>query len=181
MASPPVPDDEMERLKKLRGLGFERFDEAAFVRRLVDIAAARFKTDLSYVGIMEEYEQDIIACKGADVKTADRQTSTCAYTIAQDGVLVIEDILEDERFDDNGVLHEKGINWYAGVPIRIDGYNVGTFCLMDRTNQHFTEQDRTHLRSFAEEMEDQIVLRNQIYDMRADSLSDAVKEKLDSF
>jgi len=181
MASQPVPEDEMGRLEKLRGLGFDRFDEAPFVQRLVDIAAGRFDTDLSYVAIMDEDRQNILACAGADVKTADRAASTCVYTIMQDDVLVIEDILEDERFADNKLLHEKGINWYAGVSIAIDGYNIGTFCLMDRENQDMDTRAKNHLKGFAEEMEEQVVLRNQIYDMKSDSIAEEVHRKFEMF
>lgn len=130
---------------------------------------------------MDEDKQNLLACAGADVKTADRETSTCAYTIMQDDIMIIEDILEDERFADNEILHEKGINWYAGVPIAIDGYNVGTFCLMDRQNRVMDERDRDHLKGFANEMEEQVVLRNEIYDMRSDALSEEIRSKLERF
>jgi hypothetical protein len=62
-------------------------------------------------------------------------------------VLVIEDTLLDYRFRDNQlVLGEPHIRFYAGAAIIVDDNKIGSLCIIDRVPRiGFTEKDRMNL------------------------------------
>jgi len=48
------------------------------------------------------------------------------------------------------VAGEFGLQFYAGVPLRTpDGYNLGTFCILDRKPREFTGEDTRMLEDLA--------------------------------
>lgn len=78
-----------------------------------------------------------------------RQHSICHWTIQGEDVLTVEDLHLDPRFRD---LPEKSglpdLRFYAGLPLPVEGQNVGTLCLLDSRPRRFGEADRQALRQF---------------------------------
>ena len=62
-----------------------------------------------------------------------RDTSFCAHAINQAGIIIVPDLLEDDRFKDNPlVTGDPFIRFYAGVPILSEGgLRMGTLCVID--------------------------------------------------
>lgn len=177
MALYPCRDDEEARIETLRGLGFERFEDQAFVDRLADIGQGRFDA-LVFASIVDEDVQRILGSVGEEIDDIPREQSICTYTIMEDEVLVIRDVLQDDRFAENTALHEAGLNFYAGAPIVVEGMPIGTVCMMAEQNRELTEADRRHLRGLADELAEQLELRNQLYDHTEESLSDEISRKI---
>jgi PAS domain S-box-containing protein len=78
---------------------------------------------------------------GTDATETAREGSFCSYALEQDGVFVVPNTREDERFSDNElVTGDFDIQFYAGAPlINDDGYALGTLCVLDHTPRELTE------------------------------------------
>ena len=132
MHDSPRPEDEPSRLAALRDLGLldtpheEPYDELAAA------AAAVTGCPMGTFSLIDATRQWIKATHGTLLRDVQRENSFCAHTILGHAPLVIGDALADERFRDNPyVACEGGIRFYAGVPLALDGHNVGTLAVMD--------------------------------------------------
>jgi PAS domain S-box-containing protein len=149
---------EAERLEALRALAIldtppeERFD------RISRIAAALFGTPTVLVSLMDAERQWHKACVGAFEAETDRALTFCTITIQRPEALVIEDTLLDERFATHPlVTGEPHIRFYAGYPLStVDGYRVGTICLVDYEPRRFGAADVALLRDLARIAEDEL-------------------------
>ena len=65
---------------------------------------------------------------------------------------------------------EFGLQFYAGVPLRTpDGYNLGTFCILDREPREFSAEDTRALEDLAAIVMNDLELRLQSRDAIAAS------------
>ena len=63
------------------------------------------------------------------------------------------------------VAGEFGLQFYAGVPLRTpDGYNLGTFCILDREPREFSAEDTRALQDLAAIVMNDLELRLQSRD-----------------
>ena len=71
--------------------------------------------------------------------------------ILQGDAWIIRDAGTDPRTLANPlVAGEFGLQFYAGVPLRTpDGYNLGTFCILDRKPREFSDEDTAALEDLA--------------------------------
>jgi GAF domain-containing protein len=87
-----------------------------------------------------------------------RDISFCAYAILDEDILYVENATKDERFSDNpAVKGEPKIRFYAGCPLRVKNFKMGTLCLVDKKARPFTEEDRQLLRDLAATVEQELV------------------------
>ena len=134
MTPAPLQSDDEQRLQALRALLIldtppeERFD------RVVRFAADEFEMPIVLVSLVDASRQWFKARVGLDVCETDREPSFCGHAIAEAGILVVENALEDPRFHDNPlVVGPPDIRFYAGAPLRLPGgATVGTLCMIDR-------------------------------------------------
>ena len=116
---------------------------------LCDIAAATFAAPVTFLSLIDRDMQIIRAAKNVNVAETPRALSICNYTIAQNDVLVVPDLLADDRFRDNP-LSTRRIRFYAGAPLRYENrFNLGSLCVLDIKPRHFSERDRELLAEFA--------------------------------
>jgi diguanylate cyclase (GGDEF)-like protein len=89
----------------------------------------------------------------------------CAHAIAGDGVLVVPDALEDERFRGNPlVTAEPKIRFYAGAPLTTpEGHNLGTLCAIDLRPRRLTEDQIRQLGLLADQVMREMDLRRQAH------------------
>jgi predicted PurR-regulated permease PerM len=66
---------------------------------------------------------------------------------AAEEILDVEDVTKDARFANDPVLQDRGIRFYAGVPLRTkDGHVVGSLCVTDTEPHLISDRDRAELR-----------------------------------
>lgn len=160
MIPPRLPDNEAARLKELRSLNLldtsteERFD------RLTRIASRLFDVPIALVSLVDEDRQWFKSTVGLDAKETPREVSFCAHVILNNRVMVVENTNKDERFSDNPLTQQAPyIRFYAGCPLRsLEGYNLGTLCLIDRSPRQFSESDIELLKDLAALAEREIEL-----------------------
>ena len=151
MMHPPLPDDELPRreaLFKLRMLDTpaeERFD------RITRTASALFNVPIALISLVDAHRQWFKSRNGLEACETSRSISFCGHAILEDQPLIVANALEDERFADNPlVTGELHLRFYAGMPLKsIDGFRVGTLCLIDHEARHFSNLDVSRLRDLA--------------------------------
>ena len=158
MQTPPVPDNESERLTALRALNLldsepeERFD------RLTRMAKRMFEVPIALFTLVDENRQWFKSCFGLEQKETPRDVSFCGHAIHKHETFVVENALKDPRFFDNPLVeHEPMIRFYAGTPVRTrEGYIIGTLCVMDRVARVFHPEDRAMPEDLARLLEAEI-------------------------
>lgn len=153
-------DTEAQRLEALHKLHILDTDAAPSFDNLVQVAASLFDVPMVLVSLVDEHRQWFKSRVGIKATELPRQGSFCTYAIDGDALFIVEDAHLDQRFIDSPFV--KGppyIRFYAGMPIRSeDGFNVGTFCLIDSQPRQLSEADQRHLILLARQAEQLLYL-----------------------
>ena len=143
--------DERARQDALDRLGVVDTDRDTRFDQLVSSARNLFGASGAGVNLIDRSRQWVKSAVGMPWLDTPRQDSICDFTIRQSEILVIEDILLDERFR-NGpwALGDVPIRFYAGYPIESrDGHRGGALCIVDSQPRSFSEADGALLRELA--------------------------------
>jgi len=160
-----VPDDEAERLEALRAYDVDAMPVEETFERLTDIIADHFDVEITFVGLIEQDEEQFLACHGGDWDSLTREDTICTHSMLQEDVMVVEDILGDSRFSENDTLVTLGIRSYAGANMTTpDGQVIGQVCVIDDEPRTYSERERETLQQFAEEAMEHLELRQRILD-----------------
>jgi diguanylate cyclase (GGDEF)-like protein len=157
--SPDSPEDESMRLRALRALNIldtpaeERFD------RLTRIAQRLFNVPISLVSLVDGHRQWFKSKQGLDAQETPRNISFCGHALLGDGIFMIPDATQDERFHDNPlVTGGPEIRFYAGCPLHsLDGSKLGTLCIIDREPRVLSDSDLQLLADLAHLVESELV------------------------
>jgi predicted PurR-regulated permease PerM len=154
--APPVrPDTEQAQIAALHDLGLttpraRQFDEVS------KKVAQAFDAPIALVSLVDEVHRPHPGALEAHqdsqaTQQASREDSLDAHVVAANEVLVSEDVTKDARFDDDPLVLEKGIRFYAGAPLRTSsGLVVGCLCVIDTRPREFPEADRQRLQDMAD-------------------------------
>ncbi len=125
--------DEKARLAALRRYAVLDTPPEAPFDRIARLAARWFDAPIALITFVDEDRQWFKASVGFGRDETDLDRSFCMYTIRDEGVMVVEDATQDERFADNPlVTGDPGIRFYAGAPLTTpDGYRIGSVCVID--------------------------------------------------
>jgi GAF domain-containing protein len=159
MQSAPFPPNESGRIAALHALNIldtppeDRFD------RLTRIAKRTFDVPIALISMIDTSRQWFKSRGELSVCETSRDISFCAHAILNDDILYVENALKDERFFDNPlVVGEPKIRFYAGCPLRMNDFKMGTFCLIDSQPREFTQEDRQLLRDLAGMAEQELAI-----------------------
>lgn len=158
MIEPETPENEAERLHALRTLKIldtsheERFD------RVTRMAKRMFGVSISLVSLVDEDRQWFKSKQGLEASETPREISFCGHAINQEGLFIIPDALDDERFLDNPLVTDApNIRFYAGYPLKLrQGINLGTLCLIDSEPKFLDEEDQQLLNDLGAMIEQEI-------------------------
>ena len=158
MIKPETPKNEAERLHALRTLKIldtsheERFD------RVTRMAKRMFGVSISLVSLVDEDRQWFKSKQGLEASETPREISFCGHAINQEGLFIIPNALEDERFADNPLVTDApNIRFYAGYPLKLrQGINLGTLCLIDSKPKILDEEDQQLLNDLGAMIEQEI-------------------------
>lgn len=156
-----IPENEEQRMESFQALGMLRSGEdlKPFTEKLTRI----FKTPIALLSLLDSDLQHFKAQTGLPDKLAQagsspRATSICGHVVADDQMIVIEDLARDRRFSNNPLVKENGFRFYAGAPVRSpDGQAIGVLCLIDTEPREFTERERQLLSEYAQEVGDDLL------------------------
>lgn len=159
------PDDEEERLAALAEYDVENLELGDSFDRLSDLIASHFDVAVSFIGLIEEDEENFLACTGADWDSLTREDTICTHSMLHEDVMVVEDITADSRFNSNETLLNLGIRSYAGANMTTpSGEIIGQVCVIDHEPRSYSEQEQVELQQFAEEAMEHMELRQRLQD-----------------
>ncbi|WP_435235102.1 sensor domain-containing diguanylate cyclase [Psychromonas sp. PT13] len=149
-----IPENEAKRLETLKSLDVldtpaeERFD------RITRMAERMFNVPIALVTLVDENRQWFKSCLGLTFNEAPREISFCGHAILDDDVFIIYAASKDERFADNPmVTGEPYVEFYAGCPLIVNGYRLGTLCIVDHVTRTFNSDDIAALKDLAATVE----------------------------
>lgn len=159
MKKPDLPANEQARVKKLHALEILDTEPEERFERITRLARSLFQVPMALVSLVDERRQWFKSHQGIDVKETPREVSFCGHTICGDTLFEIENALEDTRFLDNPlVVGSPDIRFYAGVPIStLEGYNLGTLCIIDTVPRSLSEEQKTLLMDLAKLAEQELI------------------------
>ncbi len=183
MQTPPIPDNEIQRLSSLRALHIldtppeERFD------CMTRLAKEFFDVPIALISLVDEKRQWFKSVIGLDTCETPREVSFCAHAMLTRELFIIPDALADERFFDNpDVTGGPRIRFYAGCPLYApNGSALGALCIIDRQPREFSISDQQVLKALGSWIETKIngITSNPLYQSERDAHVDATPQNAD--
>jgi hypothetical protein len=159
---PPLPAQEEVRLEALQASGVLDANWRPHLDRVARKVADAFDAPIGLVTLVDDSCQ---LWKGAaglpedleKTRQGSRETSICSHVVAANAPLVVEDTARDRRFARNPFLRERGLRFYAGVPLRTEsGQVIGSLCVLDKKPRTLSPRDMKLLQVIADELMDEI-------------------------
>ena len=164
MVVAPIPPNDEDRVAQLEALQIlDTLPENVFDRMTTKIART-FEVPIAMINFIDRDRQWIKSANHlppelAETRTNPREQSICGHVVANDESLTVEDTARDRRFANNPLLIERGLRFYAGVPLRINGFAVGSLCLLDTKPRRLSEREQRLLEIMADDVVDEIKAR----------------------
>ena len=154
MISAEIPANESQRLEVLKSYSILDTPAEASFDRLTEAAALICGTPMALISLVDAERQWFKSNFGVPFKETKREFSFCAHAILRSGPFVVNDTLEDPRFDQNPlVLGEPGLRYYAGMPLECSkGVRVGTLCVLDVKPGNLTETQARLLKVLSDQV-----------------------------
>ncbi|MBW3635732.1 MAG: PAS domain-containing protein, partial [Armatimonadetes bacterium] len=143
--------DESPRIEEVRRFRIhDTLPDPAF-ERLTRLAARLFDVPVAIIKLIDADRQWIESSYGLDFIEPQRGATLGDAVNLSDEVFVVPDASQDARFAANPlVTGETAIRFYAGAPLKTrDGFNVGTFAIMDTAPRELGAAERGALTDLA--------------------------------
>ena len=157
-----INQNEAARLNALRDLKLLDTPPSESFDRLTRMASRLFGAPVSTISLTDGDRQWFKSKVGVDLQEIPREQAPCSYAIQGSGVLVLPDLLEDDRFR-TSPLAQAGIRFYAGAPlITRTGFGLGTLCIVDDKPRQIGVEEQRTLQDLAGMVMAQIEIQNMI-------------------
>ncbi len=152
---------EEERLRVLKRYEILDTPEDGSWDRLTRLAAKVFNMPIAVVSLVDTDRIWFKSHYGLDVREIGTDPGLCTTAILSDDIYIVENAIEDPRTLANPlVVSEFGLRFYASVPLKTsDGFNIGTFAIIDSKQRYITESQQETLKELAGIAMDEIELR----------------------
>ncbi len=163
----PIPQNESERLLHLASLDLDYTSLNDSLKDLNRLAAKVAGTDISQINLIDAYTQWTVGSHGLEAGQIDREESVCQYTIMDNQVFEVPDLLADERFNTKFFVEDPlSLRYYLGVPLRDNGVNIGALCVLDTTLKSLSPEKIELLKIIAEEIVNRIKFYHTLESMQ---------------
>ena len=165
MLPAPTPPNEEDRLAELNGLNLLDTPTEADFDQVTERLTKLFKVPIALLTLIDKDRQWFKSQTGlptdlAEARCTSRDVSLCGHVIANDEVLIVRDLARDPRFANNPFVKERGLRFYAGVPLRgPNGFPIGTLSILDTKPREMTRQEQDLLKMIAGDVMEQIKRR----------------------
>ena len=165
MTPAPIPADEEQRLSALKELQLLDAAREPIFDRLTAKLTRIFEVKVVLISFIDRDRQIFQSQSGMPAELADlgespRAISICGHVVANNDLIVVEDLARDRRFANNPLLRQQGLRFYAGAPLRApNGQPLGTLCLLDTKPRKFSERERSLLEEYAADLTEEIARR----------------------
>jgi len=162
-----IPDNVEDRLQELARLHLAEGTREEVFDRITKKLARIFEVPIALITFVDHDHQWFKSQVGlpedlAEAQQTSRELSVCGHVIANDDLLVVEDLARDRRFANNPLLRERGLRFYAGVPLRSNNLPIGSLCILDVKPRRMTEREKRLLEVIAEDVMEEIQRRDSV-------------------
>lgn len=162
-----IPDNEENRLEELARLHLADGTREEVFDRITKKLARIFEVPIALITFIDRDHQWFKSQVGlpeeiAEAQQTSRELSVCGHVIANDELLVVEDLARDRRFANNPLLKERGLRFYAGVPLRSNNLPIGSLCILDIKPRRMTEREKRLLEVIGEDVMEEIKRRDNV-------------------
>ena len=164
-----APDDlaalaEPGRLAALARAGLMGTEAEPSFDRLTRLATRFLGVPVALVSLVDAERQFFKSCVGLPSPWAERREtplshSFCQHVVATGEPLVVRDARLDPILGDNLAIPDIGVVAYLGIPVRVDGHVIGSFCAIDGEPRDWTEGDVATMRDLADSVVSEVRLR----------------------
>ncbi|MFT3768881.1 MAG: response regulator [Minicystis sp.] len=165
--APPAAGDESGRLRAILDLRLDQPPLGDALHAFTQQVARVFEVPVCLVSIVTCDRQYWTAFCGlpddlAEARGTPREHSFCTHAVVARAALVVQDTVLNPFFQDNPLVRERGLRFYAGVPVTArTGEVLGTLCLLDFRPRTFTHFDLELLSVLAKRVMAEIDWREQ--------------------
>ena len=155
---------ESERLAALQSYHILDTEQEVDFDEIVDLASKICNKPISLISLVDDNRQWFKAKVGLNISETPVEIAFCKHAIEHNNLFLIEDATLDERFKNNPlVTNHPDIRFYAGTPLQtIDGYNIGTLCVLDNEPGQITLQQQEALTILGKQVMKQLELRRAL-------------------
>ncbi len=140
---------------------------------LTQLAARLLKVPASFISIVGAEHDFYKSQTGFPPELAQARLlpgrTFCHYTLAGGEALVIDDTHSDPVWKAVPTVETLGVRAYAGVPLKLDGQTIGSFCVIDMAPRAWSDEDLETLRQLAISAGRELSLRSALAEARVDS------------
>ncbi len=156
-----VSTGEAARLEALRQYKILDTPSEQVYDDITALAAFICGVPIALISLVDADRQWFKSKVGLDVDATTRDVSFCAHAILSKSVMIVNDALEDVRFEHNPlVTGVPNIRFYAGVPLCTpDDHRIGTLCVIDHQPRELSEYQTRTLEALARQVVMQLELR----------------------
>lgn len=160
------PAAERRRQQVLAAYGLDDHAPEQAFDDIVRLAVITCEVPGAAVTVIDRTRQWFKAQVGLGVSDLPRGESPCEQTIAQRGVLEIDDF-SDQTVQPDLRVHGAPVRFYAGVPLlSADGHVLGTLCVFDTRARGLSIVQREALELLGRQTQHLLELRRHVIDQR---------------
>lgn len=125
------------------------------------LAAKIFNVPIAIISLVDTDRIWFKSHFGLPINQLDKSPGLCASAILSDEIYLVEDAKNDPRCLTNPLVAGSfGLQFYAAAPLKTsEGYNLGTFCIIDKKRRHINEDQKIMLQMLADIVVEEIELR----------------------
>lgn len=161
MKEAPNLPNEKERLKSLKSyrlldtLPEEEYDN------ITELISFICNTPISLITLLDEERNFFKSHNGISFNESPRNISFCGHALHNKGeIFIIEDARVDTRFQDNPLVIENDVVFYAGVTlINKDRHSLGTLCVFDTRPRSLSESQIKTIKTMSRQIVNLFELR----------------------
>ena len=158
-------EKEMKRLLNLKSFMLLDSKKEEEFDKLTQEAREVFGVPTSLISLIDLGRQFFVSKAGAEATETTRAASFCGYTILKkDGMLVVPDAKEDDRFKDGELVNSGSkTRFYAGAAlVSPEGEKLGAFCVTSpESRAALTSDEEGQLKEYAQRTMDIMVERRK--------------------
>lgn len=147
----PTPENDAERVEFLESLSLldsapdKNFDRINLLTQKI------FNTPIAAVTLLDSDRQWFKCVVGLDEDETSRDVAICNYTIAQESIFEVTDLSEHPELRNNPLVSgEPHLRYYAGAPLVVKGFKLGSLCILDfAPRSPLSERERSILTDLA--------------------------------
>ncbi|WP_096595425.1 PAS domain S-box protein [Calothrix sp. NIES-2098] len=149
-----LPKNERQRLELLHQYQILDTPSEEIFDELAQLAADVCDVSIAVISLVDAEREWFKSKVGINQSEIPRSISFGTYTILESEILIVPDILQDERFAANPlVISEPYCRSYAGVPlITASGFTIGSLCVFDSAPRNFSDKEQTILQKLGRQI-----------------------------